>query len=158
MFLDGFSRFKSLIGRGVAIRHPNGLVKKHKILSLKLYCDKEGARIKGVELDMTKPDLMQFTNKDVVWSENGHSFFHPIFLYRNKGECARAYAEEEIERLEKNAALWKGEYEASMTRARNMKRLAEDAIKNLAEAKKVLGRRKKWCKIDKNSDEGGDIL
>ena len=70
MFLDSFKRMTPLIGRGVAIKHPDGKVKKHKIKSLKLICDKDGLRINGVELEMTQCELMQFTNRVQMWEKH----------------------------------------------------------------------------------------
>ena len=90
-------RLKNLIGRGVAIECPNGLVKKFKVLAVKTTLDKDGERLDLVKLDVPDGLLNSFwrspvTNKDL---KDG-AWVYPVFLYRNKGECARQRFEEKL--------------------------------------------------------------
>lgn len=101
-------RPKKLIGQGVAIECPNGLVKKFKVLAVKTTSDKDGEHLDLVKLDVpcglcysfgkspvTKKDL-----KDGVW-------VYPVFLYRNKGECARHHFEEKLKHAAELKTKWK---------------------------------------------------
>ena len=103
-----FKRLKSLIGQGVAIECPDGLVKKFKVLAIKTTFDKDGERIDAVKLDVpawlhysfwTSP-ITKRELKDGIW-------VYPVFLYKNKGECARQRFEEKLKRAAEAEARWK---------------------------------------------------
>ena len=98
---------RKLIGQGVAIECPDGYVKKFKVLAIRTTFDKDGERIDAVKLDVpvwlrysfwaspiTKQEL-----KDGVW-------VYPVFLYKNKGECARQRFEEKLKRAADVEARW----------------------------------------------------
>ncbi len=55
-----------------------------------------GERIDGVELDMPEWMANQFTDGISVKKDGCHFWMNPSLLYRNKGECARAKARENI--------------------------------------------------------------
>lgn len=93
-------RFDRLIGKGVAVMHPDGRARKHKIVGLRLRYDREGFHVSGVELELCLTcDVGELVEEGVAFREDDHVYFRPAFLYRNRGECARAPVEERREEL-----------------------------------------------------------
>lgn len=101
-------KLKSLIGRGVAIECPNGLVKKFKVLAIKTTFDKYGERLDAVKLDIPYYLFYMFRESPVRNQklEDG-IWVYPVFLYRNKGECARERFEKELKRAVEAEARWR---------------------------------------------------
>ena len=92
--------FSKLIGMGVAVLHPDGKARKHKIIGLKLMYDKDGFHVKGVELDLYLAyDVNEFLQRSMAVRESSHIYFLPVFLFRNKGDCIRAEVDERMETL-----------------------------------------------------------
>lgn len=147
-------RPKSLIGQGVAIECPNGLVKKFKVLAVKTTLDKDGERLDLVKLDVPpwlrysfwKSPVRKQDLEDGVW-------VYPVFLYRNKGECARKRFEEKIKRAADAETRWKETvaslekeletYKKSLQKATNEREELEAVYRK---CKFKLGFLKKKCK------------
>lgn len=142
---ENVKRVRGLIGRGVAVEHPDGKVAKHKIKSLKIRCDGDGFHVEGVELEMTRFDLNQFHKGFFVPSNDERSYFHPAFLYRSKGECAMDKAKSRIEQLEKSVDSCRKTLDDAVRTADSMKSLVESKGREL-EALKGHYLKKKWFK------------
>ena len=100
-------RLKSLIGQGVAIECPNGHVKKFKVLAVKTTLDKDGERLDLVKLDVPDNLLYSFWRSPIRKQElEDGVWVYPVFLYRNKGECARRPFEEKLKRAAEEEARW----------------------------------------------------
>lgn len=102
-------RLKSLIGQGVAIKCPNGPVKKFKVLAIKMTLDKDGERLNSVKLDIPGSLIYTFhgcsmRNKDLM---TDGIWVYPEFLYRNKGECARHLFEKKLKQAAELEAKWR---------------------------------------------------
>lgn len=101
-------RLKSLIGQGVAIECPNGHVKKFKVLAAKTTLDKDGERLDAVKLDIPDYLLYSFWKSPIRKQElEDGVWVYPVFLYRNKGECARQRLEAKIKQKAEAEARWR---------------------------------------------------
>lgn len=109
---EGYARYRKLIGRGVAVLCPDGLVRKYKIAGVRINCDASGERIDGIELDMPGWMSSQFYVDGINVVKDGcHLWLSPSLLHRNKGECARANARERIGRVERKIECAEAELE-----------------------------------------------
>ena len=121
-------RPKKLIGQGVAIKCPNGNVEKFKVLAVRTTTDKDGERLDFVKLDLSEGLCYSFygsplVNKDLkdgIW-------FYPLFLYRNKGECARAHFEKKILQAAQLKVDWKKRLESFEKEFESRKKTFQEA-------------------------------
>ena len=110
--LEGYTRYRKLIGRGVAVMCPDGLVRKYKIIGVRMHYGVSGERIEGVELDMPSFMANQFFVDGIGVVKDGcHLWLSTSHLYRNKGECARANARERIGHVERKIVCAMAELE-----------------------------------------------
>jgi len=158
-------RLKNLIGQGVAIEYSDGFVRKFKVLAIKTTLDKDGERLDLVKLDI--PDYLLFSFQkspmrnqeleDGVW-------VYPVFLYRNKGECARKRFEEKLKRAAKEEERWKemiASLEKEIEPFKKLLQKATDEREELEAAYKKckfkLGFLKKKCKSVKTQQKAEDL-
>lgn len=129
---EGYARYRKLIGRGVAVCCPDGSIRKFKIVGVNVQYFDDGEKIEGIELEMPSFLARQFEAVGRMKKEGCHYWIGTAELYRNKGDCARMYANVEIEHLK--SKIKKGEEELSRIRKEN-----ENATRRLAVLEKKLG-------------------
>ena len=96
---ESYTRYKKLIGRGVAVCCPDGLIRKFKIVGVKAQYWVCGEKIDGIELHMPSFLEKQFEAVGRMKKEGCHYWINPSELYRNKGEAARAVASATLDDL-----------------------------------------------------------
>ena len=154
-------RLKNLIGQGVAIECYDGFVKKFKVLAVKTTLDKDGEHLDLVKLDV--PGCLRYLfRKNPVRNQELEDgvWVYPIFLYKNKGECARQRFEEKIRRAAKVEEDWKetvASHEKDLEAYKKMLQKATDEREELEVAYKKckfkLGFLKKKCKSVKTQQK-----
>ena len=100
-------RIENLIGMGVAIECPDNVVRKFKIASALTIWEKDGQKLKWIELDV--PMYMQAYWAKCGWLQEfcGRWWINPKLVFKNKGECARAIYHEKLTSIENSIASLK---------------------------------------------------
>lgn len=86
-------------GTGVAVRVAGDEIRKFKIKEFKICCMDEEVVVEGICLDMPKSHLMTLEALHEAFVSDGKYWVKPSFVYRNKGDCARALANSRISHL-----------------------------------------------------------
>lgn len=139
-------RIGRLVGHGYAIRCMNGRICKFKVRAVDVIYGENGPAVKGIELDM--PDYVRIQFPKCMFTEHaGHYWINPVFLYRNKGDCARAEAKERLAKLESRLLEAEQDAKSHTDMAKCMERRAAEAKDNLDKAGEEF-RKMKWWRED----------
>lgn len=87
-------------GTGVAIMCPGEIIQKFKVKAFSIICTEDKVQIKGVKLIIPNSIAMSAEAIGDAFIEDKSYWFKPEKVYRNKGDCARANAEEKLAHLE----------------------------------------------------------
>jgi len=85
--------FRKYIGMGVAVKMPSGRIEKFKIAEVSIRCDREGMKVTSVLLENA---TWQYFSRTSAWP-SGQFPISPGECFRNRGECARYYANEQVQ-------------------------------------------------------------
>lgn len=144
-------RIDRQVGRGFAVMCPNGAVMKFKVKAFRVVYDADGRHVEGVELDMAECMAMGFSSEWVI-RENGHCWFRPEYLYRNKGDCARGEADrvlDAIVHMKEAAESEKMELEDKALRKKDEIRVFRDKLERMEDEY----RKRKWWIMPKHKQE-----
>jgi len=150
---EGYTRYMKLIGRGVAACCPDGSIRKFKIIGVKVQYLDSGEKIEGIELEMPSFLANQFEAVGRMKKEGCHYWINTAELYRNKGECARAHADFEIERVKRKIKNAEEELSRICKDNENVARRLAGLEKNLGDLIGSYGK-EKWFYV--KSRQGGN--
>ena len=143
-------RIGRLVGHGYAVRCMDGRIRKFKVKAVNVVYGENGPVVAGVELDM--PDYVRVQFPKCMFTEYaGHYWINPVFLYRNKGDCARVEAKERLTELESRVleAEQGAKFHADM--ANRMELRVDEARDKLDQAMEAFLKTKWWKDEDGGS-------
>ena len=136
-------RIGRLVGHGYAVRCMDGRICKFKAKAVKVVYGVLGPEVTGIELDMPSYVRNQFPKSFFV-KDGDHYWMHPVFLYRNKGDCARAEAKERLSELESRLLEAEQGAKSHADMAKSMERRAAEAKDKLDKAGEEFRKMKWW--------------